>query len=82
MIKGWAKAGLDPPKELSKDDVSIPYAGLTWYPKPDLYKLIIQSLHFLKKKRGIPLKDSVNNVKDYIPDQITKTNCTFVVAHI
>ena len=55
-IKGWAKTGSDPPKELSEDGVSITFARLTWYPKPDLYKLNIQSLNFLKKKRKIPCR--------------------------
>ena len=51
-IKGWAISGIDPPGELSKDGVSVPYAGLQWYTKCDFYKLNIQSLHFRKRKRG------------------------------
>ena len=41
-IKGWAVSGSDPPKELSDDGVSIPFAGLNWYPKSDFCKLNIQ----------------------------------------
>ena len=83
-----AKTGSNPPKELSEDSVSIPFDGLMWYPKPDLYKLNIQSLQFSKKKRGrfptdlIKLEDSGKTVEDYVPDQITRTNCTSVVAFI
>ena len=87
-IKGWAKTGSDPPKELSKDSVNIPFAGLTWYPKQDLCKLNIKLLHFSKKKRGrlpadlITLEDSGKSVKDYVPHNISRTNCTSVVACI
>ena len=87
-IKVWAKTGSDSSKELSKDGVRIAFAGLAWYPKPDLYKLNIQSLHFSKKKRGrfsadlITLEDSGKTVEDYVPDHITRINCTSVVARI
>ena len=58
------------------------------YHKPDLYKLNIQLLHFSKKKRGrfpadlITLEDSGKTIEDYVPNQITRTNCTSIVAHI
>ena len=68
----WVISGPDPPKELSDDSVSIPFTCLTWYPKSDLYKLNIQSLHFSQKKRGtfpaelITLEDSGKTVEDYV----------------
>ena len=51
-IKGWSRSGNDPPKELSEDGVSVGFVGLTLFPKLDVYKLNIQSLHFSRKKRG------------------------------
>ena len=45
-VKGWAWSGSDPPKEFSDDGVSDGFAGTTWFPKLDVYKLNIQSLHF------------------------------------
>ena len=40
-VKGWAQSGSDPPKELSNDGVSVGFAGMTWFPKLDIYKLNI-----------------------------------------
>ena len=51
-IKGWTVAGHDRPEQLSEDGVSVGFAGMTWFPKGDFFKLNIQSLHFGKKKRG------------------------------
>ena len=45
-IKGWTVAGHDPPEQLSEDGVSMGFAGMTWFPKGDFFKLNIQSLHF------------------------------------
>ena len=52
FLKGWAWSGSDPPKELSDDGVSVGFPGMSWFPKLDVYKLNIQSLHFSQKKRG------------------------------
>ena len=51
-VKGWARSGLNPPKELSEDRISVGLAGMTWLPKLDVYKLNIQFLHLSHKKRG------------------------------
>ena len=51
-VKGWAESGVDPPSEMSDDGKSVGFAGMTWFPRGDFYKLNIQSLHFSKKKRG------------------------------
>ena len=51
-IKGWAMSGQDPPEEISDDGSSVSFAGMTWYPRADVYKLNIDSLHFGKKRRG------------------------------
>ena len=51
-VKGWVESGKDPPEVTSYDGKTVGFAGLTWFPKADFYKLNIQSLHFGKKKRG------------------------------
>ena len=51
-VKGWAKSGLDPPDELSDNGVSGSFAGMIWFPRLNVYKLNIDSLHFGKKRRG------------------------------
>ena len=48
-VKGWAESGVDPPAEMSDDGTSVGFAGMTWFPKGDFFKLNIQSLHFSKK---------------------------------
>ena len=88
-VKGWTISGEDPPEAASEDGVSAGFAGLTWFPKGDFFKLNIQSLHFSKKKRG---KFPANLVKidqteglsidEFTPQQITRTNCTSVTARI
>ena len=48
-VKGWTQSGQDPPSEVTPDGSSIQFAGVTWFPKLDIYKLNIQSLHYGKK---------------------------------
>ena len=88
-VKGWAQSGSDPPEELSDDGISVGFAGMTWFPKMDVYKLNIQSLHFSKKKRGkypsdlVKYEDSFGmTIDDYTPKKLTRTNCTSVLARI
>ena len=50
-VKGWAKSGLNPPEELSHNGASVLFAGMVWFPRLDVYKLNIDSLHFGKKRR-------------------------------
>ena len=89
VIKGWAESGIDPPADISEDGVSVGFAGMTWFPKGDFYKLNIQSLHFSKKKRGKFPSDLVKfentkgvSVEEFTPKEITRTNCTSVTARI
>ena len=51
-VKGWAKSGVDPPEELSESGVGVSFAGMIWFPRLDVYKLNIDSLHFGKKHQG------------------------------
>ena len=73
----------------SEDGVSVGFAGLTWFPKLDFFKLNIQSLHFAKKKRGRFSADLVKfdqtsgiTIDEFTPKEISRTNCTSVVARI
>ena len=88
-VKCWVQSGTDPPEEASEDGVSCGFAGLTWFPRGDFFKLNIQSLHFSKKKRGkfpsnLSKFDQTTGVTidDFTPREITRTNCTSVTARI
>ena len=88
-IKGWAVSGHDPPEEISDDGYSVAFAGMIWYPRADVYKLNIDSLHFGKKSRGKYPTDLVKyqdtfgiSIDTFTPEKITRTNCTSVVARI
>ena len=88
-VKGWAKSGLNPPEELSDNGVSVSFAGMVWFPCLDVYKLNNNSLHFGKKCRGryppdlVKYEDTVGlTVDQFTPKEITRTNCTSVVARI
>ena len=86
-IKGWVVSGKPPPKDLSEDEASIPFAGLVWFSEIDGYKLNISSLHFSKKKRGRLPDDLVKyegsfgmSIDEFTPDNLTKRMCTSVSA--
>ena len=62
---------------------------MVWFPRLDVYKLNIDSLHFGKKCRGryppdmVKYEDTVGlTVDQFTPENITRTNCTSVVARI
>ena len=86
-IKGWVVSGSPPPEKLSEDGVSDPFAGLTWVPKIDCYKLNISSLHFSKKKRG-RFPDGLQTfegsygktIDEFTPDHLSRRMCTSVTA--
>ena len=87
--KGWALSGIDPPKELSEDGISVGLAGIIWLPKLDMYRLNIQSLHFSHKKQGkypsdlVRFEDSSGvTIDKYTPQQLTRTNCASVLARM
>ena len=91
-VKGWTVSGEEPLDNLSEDGLSVGFAGMTWLPKPDFFKLNIQSLHFAKKKRGKFPPNLVKfdekhaktgiSVEEFTPEKITRTNCTSVTARI
>ena len=91
-VKGWTISGEEPLADLSDDGISVGFAGMTWLPKPDFFKLNIQSLHFAKKKRGKFPPNLVKfeqkhtetgiTVEEFTPKKITRTNCTSVTARI
>ena len=86
-VKGWVVAGKAPPLEASEDGISVGFAGLTWFPSSDFFKLNIQSLHFSKRKRGKFPADLVKfeqtsgiTIDEYTPQQITKPEPTAQVS--
>ena len=88
-VKGWAVSGADPPEEITEDKASVGFAGMTWFPRGDFFKLNIQSLHFSKKKRGrfpsnlLKFENTSGiSVEEFTPENITRTNCTSVTARI
>ena len=50
--QGLGKVWSHPPDELSDNGVSVSFAGMVWFPRLNVYKLNINSLHFGKKPRG------------------------------
>ena len=88
-IKGWVISGEAPAEAMSEDGKSVGFAGLTWLPQADIFKLNIQSLHFSKKKRGKFPSDLVKfdqtkgiSIGEFTPKNITRTHCTSVTARI
>ena len=89
-IKGWGISGEKPPKEMSDDEVSIGFSGLTWFPEIDSFQLNISSLHFGKKKRGkhSPTLEYFDNskfgsVEEFVKGKtVTRRKCTSVVARL
>ena len=89
QVKCWVIAGIAPPPEASEDGICVGFAGLTWFPKGDFFKLNIQSLHFSKKKRGKFPSDLVKydqtkgiSYEEFTPQQLTRRNCTSVTARV
>ena len=78
FLKGLTFSGLDPPKDLSSDGVSLNVAGMKWFPKQDNLALNIGELNFEKKKRG---KKSVV-AEGMIPENFTRRDCVGKVAEI
>ena len=84
---GWSFAGQDPPQEVSKDGVSVEFGGLDWIPKLDTFSLRIPHLYFGTKKRGkvpanVRVFDGSSSIEMFTPQQITRRQCTGVVARV
>ena len=84
---GWSFAGQDPPLEVSKDGVSVEFGGLDWIPKLDTFSLRIPHLYFGTKKRGkvpasVRVFDGSSSIEIFTPEQITRRQCTGVVARV
>ena len=58
MVKGWTVAGSNPPDDVTKDGITIVFAGHVWYSQMDVYRLNIPPLYLGKKRRG-KLPDSI-----------------------
>ena len=76
MSEGLTFSGIDPPKDLSSDGVTLNLAGMKWFSKRD--KLNIGELNFEKKKRG---KKPVV-VEGMIPSNFTRRDWVDKVAEI
>ena len=89
-IKGWGITGENPPEQLSDDGISIGFAGMTFLPGIDSFKLNISNLHFGKKKRGkyaqnleIFEEETHGSVEKFVEGKtITRRTCTSVCARI
>ena len=85
-VKGWSISFHDPSPDVSEDGVSVAFAGMSWLPAIDSYRLKIQPLHFGKKKRG-RLPDDVKIydgglMEDFVPAVLTRRMCSSVSARI
>ena len=76
-LKGFTFSGLDPPKNLSDDGLSVNVAGMKWLSKSDYLKLDIGPLDFSKKSRG-----RKTNAVTNIPEMLTRRQCASKVAEI
>ena len=76
-LKGFTFSGLDPPKNLSDDGLSVNVAGMKWLSKSDYLKLNIGPLDFSKKSRG-----KKTNAMTSIPEMLTRRQCASKVAEI
>ena len=75
-LKGLTFSGIDPPKDLSSDGVSLKLAGMKWFSKRDKVALNTGELNFEKKKRG--KKPMV--VEGMMPASFTRRDCVGKVA--
>ena len=87
FVKGWVVSRKPPPKKLSEDGISIPFAGLQWLPMIDSFKLNISSLHLDKKKRGrlpVDLKKFDGtfglSIDEFTPENLSRRMCSSVSA--
>ena len=88
-IKGWGTSGKDPPAELSDDGKTVGFAGMTWAPKIDCFKLNLDKLHFGKKRRGRYPDDLKKfdgsfgmTMEEFVPKTLTRLMCTSVTCRI
>ena len=76
----------DPSPDVTEDGVSVSFAGMSWLPVIDSYRLKIQPLNFGKKKRG-RYPDDLETFKggsmgDFVPEVLTRQMCSSVAARI
>ena len=77
-VKGWAMSGIKPPEEISKDGMSVSFAGMKWQPELDVFTLNHPALHFGVKVRGRFGKDvrffnaTENSMDDFVPEALTR----------
>ena len=74
VLKGVTYSGEDPPKDLSKDGISILAGGFWWFPKKDLVSI--------KVSENADLKKFILILAGEIPGKVTRKNCVGGVAGI
>ena len=74
VLKGVTYSGEDPPKDLSKDGISILVGGFRWYPKIDLVSINVSE--------NLDIKVLILILIGLIPGKVTRKNCVTVVAVI
>ena len=52
-VKGWVMSHTKPPVDLTKDENSISFGGMSWRPEMDIYNLNHPALYFAKKVRAM-----------------------------
>ena len=77
-VKGWAMSGEDPPLEISKDGLTVMFAGMVWMPRLDYFMLNYHPLHFAQKRRGRLPKDlevfdgKFGTLEDFVPKDLSR----------
>ena len=85
-VKGWTKSFRPPNPEVSDDGLSVGFAGMTWLPEIDCFRIKVQRLHFGKKIRG-RFPESLkryegDSIEDFVPRSLTRRMCASVSARI
>ena len=81
-VKGWAQSGRKPPDQITKDGITVTFAGMAWQPQLDIYSLNHPPLHFGQKIRGRLPKNldvfdsSKGSLADFVPEKLTRKMVT------
>ena len=81
-VKGWAQSGRKPPDQITKDGITVTFAGMAWQPQLDIYSLNHPPLHFGQKVRGrLPKNLDVfdpnkGSLADFVPKKLTRKMVT------
>ena len=85
-VKGWAVSNEKPNEKISKDGISVSFAGMAWRCEIDAYSLNHQPLYFAKKVRGRLPKNveffdpRKHKMEQFVPEVLTRRNVTSLVC--